>query len=480
MDDHSRKLPSPLLSVIPLAVMVTLLFFTIRVFGSDALSGGSQVVLLVSAAVCVFTGMVFCRVKWKDIEVAIANNILGIATAIIILLLIGALSGTWMISGVVPTLIYYGMQIIHPDFFLVSTCVICSIVSVVTGSSWTTVATIGIALMGIGQAQGFSDGWIAGAVISGAYFGDKISPLSDTTILAASVSETPLFTHIRYMMYTTVPSMLITLVIFTVAGLTHEGAGMEQMAVFSAVLGEHFNISLWLLMVPAVTAVLIARRVPPLITLFVSAATAAVFAVFFQPELLQEVSGAAEQGALSAFKGAFISFYGSTQIETENEALNSLVSTRGMGGMLDTIWLILCAMCFGGAMAGSRMLESIATVFAHLAKRRTGIVSSTVASGLFMNICTADQYISIILTGNIFKDIYKKNGYESRLLSRTTEDSVTVTSVLVPWNTCGMTQAAVLGVATFAYLPYCFFNLISPLMSILMAATGYSIKRAKI
>ncbi|OAV74442.1 Malate-2H(+)/Na(+)-lactate antiporter [Bacteroidales bacterium Barb7] len=479
MDDHSRKLPSPLLSVIPLAVMVTLLFFTIRVFGSDALSGGSQVVLLVSAAVCVFTGMVFCRVKWKDIEAAIANNILGIATAIIILLLIGALSGTWMISGVVPTLIYYGMQIIHPDFFLVSTCVICSIVSVVTGSSWTTVATIGIALMGIGQAQGFSDGWIAGAVISGAYFGDKISPLSDTTILAASVSETPLFTHIRYMMYTTVPSMLITLVIFTVAGLTHEGAGMEQMAVFSAVLGEHFNISLWLLMVPAVTAVLIARRVPPLITLFVSAATAAVFAIFFQPELLQEVSGAAEQGALSAFKGAFISFYGSTQIETGNEALNSLVSTRGMGGMLDTIWLILCAMCFGGAMAGSRMLESIATVFTRLAKRRTGIVSSTVASGLFMNICTADQYISIILTGNIFKDIYKKNGYESRLLSRTTEDSVTVTSVLVPWNTCGMTQAAVLGVATFAYLPYCFFNLISPLMSILMAATGYSIKRSQ-
>ena len=477
MDHTPKRIPSPLLSLVPILVLVTLLFVTIHTFGSDALSGGSQVVLLTATAVCCLIAMGYSKVRWKAIELAMVNNISGVATALIILLIIGALSGSWMISGVVPTLIYYGMQIIHPSFFLASTCIICAIVSVMTGSSWTTIATIGIALLGIGQAQGFEDGWIAGAIISGAYFGDKISPLSDTTVLASSVTDTPLFKHIKYMMITTVPSMIITLTIFTIAGFAHEATATDQIAMYSASLRETFHISLWLLIVPVITGILIAKRKPSIITLFISATLAGIFALFFQPHLLQEISGLPVQDMQSQFKGLIMTFYGSTQVQTGNPDLNDLVSTRGMSGMMNTIWLIICAMCFGGAMTASGMLGSITSVFIRFMKRTVGLVASTVASGLFLNICTADQYISIILTGNMFKDIYQKKGYESRLLSRTTEDSVTVTSVLIPWNTCGMTQATILGVATFTYLPYCFFNLISPLMSITVAAIGFKIKR---
>ena len=469
------RLPSPLLSLIPILVLVALLFVTIRTFGSDALSGGSQVVLLTATALCCVIAMTYSRVSWQTLEHAMVNNITGVATALLILLIIGALSGSWMISGVVPTLIYYGMQIIHPNFFLTSTCLICAIVSVMTGSSWTTIATIGIALLGIGQAQGFEEGWIAGAIISGAYFGDKISPLSDTTVLASSVTGTPLFKHVRYMLITTVPSLLIALIIFTVAGLTHEATAGEQIAQYAAGLSQTFHISLWLLLVPFITGILIAKKVPSLITLFVSAAMAGICALIFQPHLLHEIAGAETNGLQSAFKGLLITFYGSTGIETGNTALNDLVATRGMGGMMSTIWLILCAMCFGGAMTASGMLQSLTSVFLRFMNRTVGLVASTVASGLSMNICTADQYISIILTGNMFKDIYKQKGYESCLLSRTVEDSTTVTSVLVPWNSCGMTQATILGVPTLTYLPYCFFNLVSPFMSILIAALGYKI-----
>lgn len=475
MENHPRQRPSPFLSLVPILVLVILLFVTIRAFGSDALGGASQVVLLITTAVTALLAMAFCRVKWSEIERAIGDNIHGVATAIIILLLIGSLSGSWMVSGIVPTLIYYGMQIIHPTFFLASSCIICAVVSVMTGSSWTTIATIGIALMGIGEAQGFATGWVAGAIISGAYFGDKMSPLSDTTVLASSVTRTPLFVHIRYMMYTTVPSILLALVIFTIAGFTHEVADSNQIAAFTASLGDTFTISLWLLLVPVITGVLIAKRVPSLITLFVSTGLAGVFALFFQPHLLHEIAGACAEGEPTLFKGLLATFYGSTQVETGNVALNDLVATRGMSGMMDTIWLIICAMCFGGSMKASGMLESLTSVFLRFMKRRVGMVSSSVLAGVFLNLVTADQYISIILTGNMFKDIYRKKGYESRLLSRTTEDAVTVTSVLVPWNTCGMTQATVLGVPTLTYLPYCFFNLISPLMSITIAAIGYKI-----
>ena len=466
-----------MVSLIPIAILVVMLAVTIHLFGSDALGGGSQVCLLSATGICVLIGMLGYKRKWKHFEKAITNNINGVATALIILLIIGALSGAWMISGVVPTLIYYGIQIIHPSFFLVSTCLICCIVSVMTGSSWTTIATIGIALMGIGEAQGFEPGWIAGAIISGAYFGDKVSPLSDTTVLAASVSGSPIFSHIRYLFYTTIPSLIITLIIFTIAGLSHQAADTGHIAEFTQALGGKFHISGWLMIVPLVTAIMIAKKVPSLITLFVSTTLAAVFAVIFQPELLAEVAGDAGSRAMTLIKGAMSILFGSTSLDTGNTQINELIATRGMSGMMDTIWLIICAMCFGGGMTAGGMLESITHVFTRFAKKRVSMVSSTVASGLFLNICTADQYISIILTGNMFRDIYEENGYEGRLLGRTTEDAVTVTSVLIPWNTCGMTQATILNVPTVTYLPYCFFNLISPLMSILVAATGYSIVR---
>ena len=469
--------PHPFISVIPLAVLITLIILVVKIFPDDALAGASQVALMIATAVCVALGMGIYRMKWNIFEEMIKKTVGDAGVSILILLLIGMMSATWMISGVVPTLIYYGVQIMSPTFFLPCACIISSIISVMTGTSWTTIATIGIALMGIGDALGIPAPYTAGAIISGAYFGDKISPLSDTTVLASSVTDTPLFKHIKYMMITTVPSMIITLTIFTVAGFAHEATATDQIAMYSASLKETFHISLWLLIVPVITGILIAKRIPSIITLFISATLAGIFALFFQPHLLQEISGLPVQDMQSQFKGLIMTFYGSTQVQTGNPDLNDLVSTRGMSGMMNTIWLIICAMCFGGAMTASGMLGSITSVFIRFMKRTVGLVASTVASGLFLNICTADQYISIILTGNMFKDIYQKKGYESRLLSRTTEDAVTVTSVLIPWNTCGMTQATILGVATFTYLPYCFFNLISPLMSITVAAIGFKIKR---
>jgi NhaC family Na+:H+ antiporter len=470
--------PSLLLSLAPLAVLVGLLFVSIRMFGSDALMGSSQIVLLIATAVCSLLAMVCCKTPWKTIEMGIAGNVAGIAPALFILLLIGALSGSWMAAGIVPTLIYYGMNLIHSSVFLASSCAICAVVSVITGSSWTTVATIGVALMGIGQAHGYQTSWIAGAIISGAYFGDKMSPLSDTTVLASSVTGTPLFTHIRYMLLTTLPSITIAMLVFLVAGFFHAPASPETAGEYASALRSTFNISPWLFIVPIVVGILIVRKTPALITLFAGAAMAGVFAVIFQPRIMQEIAGGSVSGATALLKGVLISLFGSTSVETGNESLNDLVSTGGMSGMMNTIWLILCAMSFGGAMTASNMLQTIISSIIRFMTTTFGMVASTAVSGIFFNIVTADQYMSILLTGNMFKDTYHKKGYETRLLSRTIEDAVTVTSPLIPWNTCGMTQSHVLKVDTFTYLPFCFFNLVSPIMTMAMAAIGFKIRRA--
>lgn len=469
--NKKRHLPSPLISLLPLVVLVLMLVATIRAYGSDSLLGASQVTLLVVSAFCVLLGTTVLGVPWADFERMITKNVASVTSAIIILLLIGALSGTWMVSGVVPSLIYYGVKIIHPDVFLASTCIISALVSVMTGSSWTTIATIGIALMGIGRAQGFDDGWIAGAIISGAYFGDKISPLSDTTVLASGAVGVPLFKHIRYMLITTIPSLVIALIIFTFAGFMQQSNSSAEIEQFTSALAGRFHISAWLLMVPVLTGVMIARKVPPIATLFLSTLLAVVFSLVFQSDALHEIAGG------DLFKGAMQSVYGQTSLSTSNPMLTSLVATRGMAGMMGTIWLIICAMCFGGAMEAGGMVRGITQMFVRMIRGRVSLVASTVCSGLMLNLAVADQYICVLLTGNMFKKIYDRQQYERRLLSRTTEDSVTVTSVLVPWNTCGMTQSTVLGVPTLTYLPYCFFNLISPLMSICVAALGYKIWR---
>lgn len=471
-EQNLKKRPSAAMSLMPLLVLVALLTFVIRAFGSDSLAGASQIALLAASAFCVLIGMWRLNVPWSSFEKAIVKNVSSVASAIIILLLIGALGGAWMLSGVVPTLIYYGMHIIHPDIFLVSSCIICALVSVMTGSSWTTIATIGIALMGIGRAQGFADGWIAGAIISGAYFGDKISPLSDTTTLASGSLGVPLFDHIRYMVYTTVPSIVIALMVFAVAGLLCDTNTAQDIGTFALALKSRFCISPWLLLVPVLTGVLIARRVPPIITLFLSSLMAVVAAVVFQADALREIDP-------SMFKAAMRCLYDSTQLATDDATLAGLVGTRGMAGMMGTIWLIVCAMCFGGCMSAGGMVGGITRLFIHMVHSRTSLVASTAASGVMLNIAIADQYLCILLTGNMFRDIYDREGYERRLLSRTTEDSVTVTSVLVPWNTCGMTQSTVLGVSTWTYLPYCVFNILSPVMSVIVTATGYRIVHRK-
>ena len=467
----------PFLTLLPLVFLVAMLAIVISLFGSDALGGGSQAALLLTSGLCYLVGHVARKTPWETFEKAITRQIAGVTPAILLLMLIGALSGCWMISGVVPTLIYYGMQILHPSVFLLSCCVICALVSTMTGSSWTTVATIGIALLGIGRAQGFDDGWIAGAIISGSYFGDKISPLSDTTVLASSSARVPLFEHIRYMFITTVPALAIALIVFAVAGLLHPAMEAGQIASVGEALEARFRITPWLLLVPVLTGVMIAKRVPPIVTLFLSALAAVAFALIFQREALYEIASLPQDSAAALLKGSLTAIFGSTSLSAPDADVASLISTRGMAGMMDTIWLILCAMCFGGSMTAAGITESIARLFRHFTRTRTGMVSSTVGGGLFFNTVSADQYLSIILTTSLFRDIYERNGYENRLLSRTAEDSVTVTSPLIPWNTCGMTQATVLGVPTLTYLPYCVFNYVCPMVSILIAATGYKIYR---
>ena len=475
------KSPHPLIAFLPILTLIVLLSAVIYLFGSDSLEGGSQIALLIGSAVCVTLSMIVYRAPWKIFEKRMTQTIGDVAITLLILLAVGMLSGAWMISGVVPTLIYYGVQIMSPQFFLVSSCVICALVSVLSGSSWTTIATIGVALLGISEALGISSAWTAGAIISGAYFGDKMSPLSDTTILASSVTRTDLFVHIRYMMYTTMPTFVITLIIFLVAGWGNAESSNLRVSEFTEGLSSTFNISLWTLLVPLLTGVLISRRVPSVITLFGSAIMAGIMALILQPHILHQIAADASLSTpMSLAKGLAITFYGSTAIDTGNDALNNLISTGGMAGMLNTIWLILCAMCFGSVMVASGMIESLTGVLFRFVHNRFSLVSATAGTGLFLNLTTGDQFISIVLTADMYRDAFRQQGFESRLLSRTTEDVATVTSVLIPWNTCGMTQASVLGVPTITYLPYCFFNIISPLMTLLVAAIGWKIVRRKV
>lgn len=457
---------------VPIAALMIILVLVIRSFGAQAINGGSQVALLFASAVGAAIAMGIYGCSWQRLEDAIVDNIHTSASAIIILLLIGAIAGSWMASGVVPTFIYYGLKIIHPSIFLGVACIICAMVSIVTGSSWTTIATIGVALMGIGRAEGFSDGWIAGAIISGAYFGDKVSALSDTTVLASATTRVPLFTHIRYMLITTVPSFLIALIVFFGVSLSHKTGSHEQIEHIASTIASTFNISPWLFVVPLITALFIVRKLPAIITLFVAVITACAAMLIAQGDIVHQIGG---EGGFAGFRAVMITCAESTAIETGDATLNGLVATSGMEGMLNTVWLILCAMCFGGIMVGSGMLSAITALFLRFVRRTFGVVASTIGTGLFCNLCTSDQYISIIITGNTFRELYHKRGLEARLLSRSVEDSATVTSVLVPWNSCGMTQSTVLGVATVAYLPYCIFNYVSPLLSLVVAAVGYKI-----
>ena len=468
-----------MLSFIPFLVLIVLITCCVAVFGNATLDGASQVSLLVASAVSVLIGHFSKRLEWENLEKEITNKIASCTPAIIILLLIGAIGGTWMVSGIVPTMIYYGMQIIRPEVFLVSSSILCALVSLMIGSSWTTVATIGLALMGIGKAHGFDDGWIAGSIITGAYFGDKLSPLSDTTVLASSVSGTPLFTHIRYMLFTTVPTFCISLIIFLIAGFAMNVYGHGNVAEFMDGLQHTFVISPWLLIVPVLTGVMIARKWPSMVVLFLAILLAVIVALLIQPQLVHQISGETGSGLLAQYKGMMQVCYGSTDIETGVPVLNELVHTSGMSGMMPTIWLIICAQTFGGSLTATGQLQDLMRIVLRFVRGTASLVASTVGTAIFCNIAMADQYLSIMLSSSMFKDTFREHGYEPRLLSRSCEDGATVTSVLVPWNTCGLTQSTVLGVATLTYLPYCFFNYLSPLMSIFIASIGWKIFRIR-
>ena len=393
--------------------------------------------------------------------------------------MVGALSGTWLVSGIIPTMIYYGLQLLNPTFFLVATVIICAIISIATGSSWTTSATVGIALIGIGETLGISLGMTAGAVLSGAYFGDKMSPLSDTTNLAPAMAGAELFTHIKYMTITTVPTLIITLLLFFIIGLNIEVIGTPNVSDKLEAINNAFNISPWLMLVPLAVVVLIVKKTPPLVALLVGTLLAALTSVLAQPQILMSIAETDSYNFETAYKGVMQSITIETAVETTSADLNDLFSSGGMQGMLDTIWLIICAMVFGGVMDAIGALSRISMALLSLATSTFGLFASTVASCLALNVTASDQYLALVIPGKMFKKAYKDKGLAPENLSRTLEDSGTVTSVLIPWNTCGAFQSSVLGVSVANYFLYAFFNWISPFMTLLIAGLSFKIKQLK-
>jgi len=464
-------------AVVPVVALVIMLFYNVfYAFGDDALSGSNQFILLLGAAVAAIIGY-FKKVKYKYMLEMIAENVKSTTGALLILLLVGALAGTWLISGIIPSMIYYGLQILNPTFFLVASVIICSVISISTGSSWTTSATVGIALIGIGNTLGISAGMTAGAVLSGAYFGDKMSPLSDTTNLAPAMAGGELFDHIKYMAYTTVPTITITLIIFLIIGLNIETNGTPDISDKLEAINDAFNISPWLFIVPLTVIVLIIKKTPPLLALLLGTIFGAFAAIITQPQIVMSISDAKILNFESAYKGVMRAITVDTAVETSSIELNDLFTSGGMNGMLGTIWLIICAMVFGGVMEAIGALSRISKALLSLATTTFGLFTSTVTSCLALNVTASDQYLAIVVPGKMFKRAYEDRKLAPENLSRTLEDSGTVTSVLIPWNTCGAYQSGVLGVSVADYFLFAFFNWISPFMTLLFAAFSIKIKK---
>ncbi len=481
MTEKKIREPSLLQALIPIFLLITLLTLNVVHFGDHTLDGANQFALILAAAVAGIIAVALGN-KWTDIRQSIVKSISSAMPSILILLLIGSLAGTWMLSGVVPTLIYYGLKIFHPSIFLFASVIIGGVVSLATGSSWSTIATMGIALIGIGKTLGISEGVVAGAVISGAYFGDKMSPLSDTTNLAPAMAGTDLFTHIRYMTITTVPAMTLTLIIFLVIGFTYNfDSGISDIETVLNTIDNRFFVSPWLMLVPASLIFVIVKKVPPLPSLLFGSLMGGIFAIIFQPHLIREVGTMLDPGTQTFFKASYLavmqSVFGPLSITTSNEMVNELLSTGGMEGMLNTIWLILSAMVFGGTMESAGMLKKITRSVIRYANSTGSLVATTIGTSVFFNITASDQYISIVVPGRMFADTYRERGLKPEVLSRTLEDGGTITSVLIPWNTCGATQSRVLGVPTIEYIPFAFFNILSPLFSILFASINYKIRK---
>ena len=468
--DSNTSKPIPLyVAALPFLLLISLLSVNVFIFKDDAVSGSNQVILMLAAAFAAALAVALGK-PWKRLEEGMTNGIRLATPAILILLLVGALSGTWLISGIIPTMIYYGLLILNPTIFLFASCIICALVAVFTGSSWTTSATIGIALMGIGKVLGIHEGMIAGAILSGAYFGDKLSPLSDTTNLAAASSGTELFTHIRYLLHTTVPSIGISLILFAILGFSaSDNFQANDVDNILAALKENFTITPWLMLVPLAVLVMIMRKVPAIPALFIGAALGSLFAFIFQPQHIANLG--ADYGAQGNqfYIGIMLALYGDASITTGQEVLDGLLSSSGIAGMLSTIWLILSAMVFGGVMESSGFLNRITHALVSRVRTTGGLVSATAGTCVFTNVSASDQYLAVLVPGRMFAKSYEERGLAPQNLSRTLEDSGTVTSVLIPWNTCGAYHASVLGVATLTYAPFAFFCFLSPLMTIAFA-----------
>ncbi|NNF18265.1 MAG: Na+/H+ antiporter NhaC [Flavobacteriaceae bacterium] len=463
-------------ALIPVFALIAMLAYNVYVFGDDAISGSNQFILLLGGAVAAIVGA-FNKVSYDRMLEEVAKNVKSTTGALLILLMVGALAGTWLISGIIPAMIYYGLQVLNPTIFLAACVIICAVISVATGSSWTTSATVGIALIGIGEALGVSLGMTAGAVLSGAYFGDKMSPLSDTTNLAPAMAGGNLFDHIRYMALTTTPTILITLTVFIIIGLTTDTTGTPDTDSILTSIKSTFNINGWLFLVPAAVIFLIVKKAPPLMALLVGTLLGGVFALIFQPGIVAGITGAEQLTFESGYKGVINAITVNTSIPTDNPALNDLFSAKGMYGMLGTIWLIICAMVFGGIMDGIGALARITQSLLSMAKSTFGLFASTVGSCLALNVTASDQYLAIVVPGKMFAQAYEDKGLAPENLSRTLEDSGTVTSVLIPWNTCGAYHSSVLGVAVGEYFVFAIFNWLSPFTTLFFAAVGIKIKQ---
>lgn len=451
-------------SAIPVAFLFISFISIIVCKGPLVVIDMSPYILLCSAAIGAAIALFNGALSRRGMAVGLRRSASQILPAVPMLVLIAALATSWMISGVVPTLVDYGLRMLSPTWFLATTCLVCSMVSVITGSSWSTIATIGVAFMGIGSALGYHPGWTAGAIISGAYFGDKVSPLSDTTVIASSTCGVDLFAHIRYMSITTLPAMVIAMLVFSLKGFMVDLPPLERSVDMLTGLRQYFNITPWTLIVPAITMLMIAMRVSTLVTLGISALLGVICAFVFQSHLGIDITGILSD-IFSGFSPA-----------TGSAAVDEFTATGGIAGILSVVFLVLSALIFGWVMIGTGMLASLTQSLTAGIKRAPAAIGATIVTGLTLNSCTADQYLSIIVNGNMYRSVYRRIHLEQRLLSRTLEDSVSVTSPIIPWSSCGVTQSTVLGVPTLEYLPYCIFNYLTPLVSMIVISIGYKVR----
>ena len=478
MNQPASRDPSLLQALAPLLFLAVALAMAVYLYGDDSSYGANQISLLLAACLA---GIIGLRngLSWDDVQQALVQGVSLAVVPIFILLAVGALIGTWIPSGTVPTMIVYGMQLMHPAYFYPAACLICAIVAVTIGSSWTVAGTLGVALIGVAQGLDMSLPITAGAVISGAYFGDKMSPLSDTTNIAPAAAGRELFAHIRHMVWTTGPSIVIALVLFTLIGLgSSRSDGGDAFGDLPALLGAQFTLGWYLLLPMLVVFVLAMRRFPAFPTILIGALLGAVFAVLFQPNVVVALAGEdAPSRGMALLSGAWTALFNGYQTDTGNAALDDLLTRGGMSSMLNTVWLVVCAMGFGAVMERTGLLERLIRSVLKAARSTGSLIASTLATAFGANVVTADQYMSIVLTGRLFQPEYRKRGLAPENLSRALEDAGTMTSPLIPWNTCGAYMAATLGVATLDYLPYAFFNLVSPLVALVLAYAGFKILR---